>query len=161
VIGADSNFPLPRAGVLCGFRGDGSVDIIDEFYQTNAQVEDLINWVLEWKSKSGRNLIVYHDPSDPSAIDKISTAGLIGMKADNKVIPGISEVSRYFENNLIRINSQCINLIKELQSYRWMTGKEGDRPVKEADHLNDATRYALFSHNPNAGKVLRQTWILI
>ena len=143
---ADANYPLPRAGLIIGIKGEGHVDIIDEFYQENAHVENLIDWLKPWVEKLGRGIQGYHDPSDPDAIDTINKApGLICDKADNKVIPGISEVARYFDKDLIKINKTCVNLIKELQSYAWKKNAEGESPIKKDDHLVDALRYGLNS----------------
>jgi PBSX family phage terminase large subunit len=145
-FGADSNFPLPRGAVLAGIRGDGTIDIIDEYYQENAHVEDMIKWLVDWQKQRDWTVYGFHDPSDPLAIDKLNrTQGISVDKADNKIIPGISEVSRYFDNNLIRINKTCTNLIKELQSYRWKNKGEGEAPLKENDHLCDSLRYLLQS----------------
>ena len=161
IIGADSNYPLPRAAVLIGTKGDGSIDILDEFYKEHSHVEQLGEWIQKVYNESNRVPTVYHDPSDPSAIDKLrSMVGISCMKADNTVIGGISEVSRYFNNNLIRINKKCVNLIKELQSYRWETSKEGDKPLKENDHIVDSLRYALYTHKMRSGtfKLLEDPW---
>lgn len=152
IVGADSNFPLPRAAVLIGVRGNGTIDILDEFYRKESHVEQLCDWINSIYKKSDNFVKVYHDPSDPTAIDKIKlTEGAVVNKAENKVVPGISEVSRYFDHNLIRINKKCINLIKELLSYRWEIDKKGDKPKKENDHACDALRYALYSHKMNQG----------
>ena len=136
IFAADSNFPIPRAAVLIGLHGEGRVDIIDEFYMENAHIQELIKWLLVWKEKIGKALTGYHDPSAPDEIDTINnTPGLICEKANNQVIPGISEVSRYFDNDLIRINKTCTNTIKEFQSYKWKKGGEGIAPNKVDDHL--------------------------
>lgn len=145
-FGADSNYPLPRAALLIGIRGDGTKDVIDEFYKEASFVEELIVWLQDWQKKREWTLYGYHDPSDPVAIEKIMRAdGLYCEKADNSVISGISEVNRHFDNNLIRINKECVNLIKELQSYRWKIKGEGESPNKEMDHACDALRYILNS----------------
>lgn len=161
IVGADSNYPLPRAAVLIGVRGDGSIDVLDEFYKTHSHVEELGEWIQIVYNKSNRVPNVYHDPSDPSAIDKLkSMKGVSCSKANNTVIGGISEVSRYFNNNLIRINKKCINLIKELQNYRWETSKEGDKPLKENNHSCDSLRYGLYTYKMNSGifSVLEDPW---
>lgn len=152
VIGADSNYPLPRAAVLIGFRSDDKIDILDEFYKTNSHVEDLAEWVKEKSIEADKSIMVYHDPSDPSAIDKLSTSpGCVCQKADNTVLGGISEVSRYFDNDLIKISSKCTNLISELLSYRWELNAVGDKPKKEQDHAVDSLRYAIYTHKQNCG----------
>jgi len=134
IVGADSNYPNPRAAVLIGIRGNG-IDILGEFYKTNSQVEELSNWLEEFYKKNDVFLTIYHDPSDPAAINKLSQIpGCSCLKADNTVVGGISEVSRYFNNDSIRINKKCVNLIKELLSYRWGINKDEDKPLKENDH---------------------------
>lgn len=135
LVGADSNYPLPRAGILIGIKGDGKIDVLDEFYKESSHVEELAEWVAEYAVKADRTIKVYHDPSDPSAIDKLNmTAGVMCEKADNTVLGGISEVSRQFDNNLITIHPKCVNFVKELLSYRWELNRLGDKPKKEHDH---------------------------
>ena len=146
IFGADANFPLPRAGLLVGIRGDGSVDIIDEFYQPHAHIEKLGKWLQGWAELLQRGIEGFHDPSSPDDIDDLNKMGqIVCDKAKNAVIPGISEVSRYFDNNLIRINNTCVNLIRQLQSYVWKKNSNPQIPLKLEDHLCDALRYALFS----------------
>jgi hypothetical protein len=146
IFGADSNYPLPRAALIVGIRGDGSVDIHDEFYQSNSFVEQLGNFLISWHEKIEWRITGYHDPSAPVEIERLNNmSGIICEKADNSVIPGISEVSRYFDQNKIRINKTCVNLIRELQGYKWKKNAEGEYPEKENDHLCDALRYALNS----------------
>lgn len=158
VIGADSNYPLPRAAVLCGFKGEDTVHVLAEFYKENTHVEDLMKWIEEIRAKAQKTIYIYHDPSDPAAIEKISQVnGIVSEKADNKVsgeIGGISEVGKYFDSNKILIHSSCTNLVKELLNYRWKPEREGEMPLKEMDHLCDAIRYALYTHRINSGKII-------
>jgi len=152
VIGADANYPIPRAAVLIGIRGDGGIDVLDEFYRARSHVEELGEWIGNIYKETGIVPVVYHDPSDPEAINKLrQVEGVVCKKADNTVLGGISEVSRYFDSDklLIRINSCCVNLIKELHSYRWEQGKVGQKPKKVDDHCVDGLRYALYSHKMN------------
>ena len=148
ILGADSNYPLPRAAVLIGVRGNGRIDILDEFYREAAHVEELCDWIHGIYKQSGNFVKVYHDPSDPTAIDKIKlTEGAIVEKAANKVVPGISEVSRYFNNDLIRIHEKCQNFVQELLSYCWELNKKGDKPRKVNDHLCFIAGTKIFTEN--------------
>lgn len=154
IVGADSNYPLPRSAVLIGYTGEGKYHILDEFYKTYAHVEDLMEWIKNITNKTNKTIYVYHDPSDPTAIDKISNVKFTCVeKANNKVIPGISSVGRLFDNNLILINKCCVNTIKEIQSYRWKPNKDKEEPLKENDHLMDSVRYAVYTHNVESGKI--------
>ena len=144
--GADSNFPKPRAVVLIGVRGDGKIDVLDEFYKERAHVEDALEWLEGKAEQYGRTITVYQDPSDPPAVDKYNQGkGLIAFKAFNKVAPGISNVARHFANDTIRLHPNCVNLARELASYRYQPGKDNE-PVKENDHACDALRYAIASY---------------
>jgi len=134
VFGADSNYPLPRAGLLAGVRGDGTIDIIDEFYKKNSHVERLGEWISEWSKLKQSTISGYHDPSDPDAIERLNKfQGVMCEKAKNAVIPGISEVARYFAQNKIRISNRCPELIRSLQSYKWKKNAEGEVPDKDGD----------------------------
>jgi len=146
IFAADANFPLPRAGLLIGIRGDGSVDIIDEFYKENSQVKQLGEWVQTWALKLQRGIQGYHDPSAADNIDELNNMqNIICDKANNAVSAGIEEVTRYLENDLIRVNQTCVNLIRELQSYIWVKNSNPQIPKKENDHAVDALRYGLLS----------------
>lgn len=63
------------------------------------------------------------------------------ISANNDVINGIRDTSTAFERGLVKINSRCKQWVKEAQSYIWDVHSVEDRPVKEFDHLMDATRY--------------------
>jgi len=146
VAGADSNFPLPRSCVVLGVCGDGHRELFAEFYKKSASVEDLRDWLEALSIKIHKRIIVYHDPSDPQSIDKLSRSKyLTCLKAKNPVVPGISAVSGLITKNQLLIGDHCVHTLKELNSYRWLKGKEGERPVKEDDHLMDALRYAIYS----------------
>lgn len=148
IFGSDSNYPLPRAGVLIGIRGDGRRDLIDEFYEPEAEVEEIIAWMIEWQVILQRRLTCFQDPSDAQSIAKIDKAPMINCyKALNAVNPGINTVAGLFKSNRLFVHEDCINIIAELQSYCWKQGSK-EVPQKKDDHLMDALRYALYSEAP-------------
>ena len=55
---------------------------------------------------------------------------------------GIARVKEYFKNDKIFIFKTCVNLIRELKTYRW--GK-GDLPIKRDDHCVDELRYFIMT----------------
>lgn len=61
--------------------------------------------------------------------------------ANNDVLNGIRETSSAIERGLIKVNYRCKNWIREAQSYVWDSESTEDRPIKDNDHLMDATRY--------------------
>lgn len=93
---------------------------------------------------------IYVDPSAASFKLELSRSGINGvLDAENEVLDGIRYVSDLLANGTLKICRRCDELIKEIQGYIWdarsaITGV--DKPVKENDHICDATRYCLFSH---------------
>jgi phage terminase large subunit len=153
VLGMDSNYPKPRAAVLIGFTGE-EFHVIDEYYEQRSHPEDLAKWVNdvvlgdEHHDVKKSRVEAYHDPSDPSAIDKIQRhTGITVKKADNDVIPGIASVNRHFENNTVMIHPRCSNVVDEITAYEWKSEEE-EKPVDEDDHLMDAMRYAVHTQRP-------------
>jgi PBSX family phage terminase large subunit len=63
---------------------------------------------------------------------------------DNEVLAGIEVVRQMFGDGLLTIDPGCVNLIKELSSYRWAENKPKDTPIKENDHACDALRYGIM-----------------
>ena len=51
-------------------------------------------------------------------------------------------IKEFFKNDRIFIFKTCVNLIRELKSYRW--GK-GDTPIKRDDHCVDELRYFIMT----------------
>lgn len=82
---------------------------------------------------------------DPSAASFIAllrkSKWLKPVSANNDVLNGIRNTSTAIERGILKINRGCKNWVKEAQSYIWDTDSVEDRPVKDFDHLMDATRY--------------------
>lgn len=133
--GADSNFPLPRAGLILGVAKDNEIHILDEFYQEGAHPEDLGQWYSDFAMRYKIQVNVYHDPSDPEAIVKINAyPGVNCEKAMNSIIPGIDCVHRLFSKNILKINNSCVDTKEYLNKYKWKSGGK-NQPEKKDDHL--------------------------
>lgn len=82
---------------------------------------------------------------DPSAASFIAllrqSKWLRPISADNDVMNGIRKTSTAMERGLVKIHRRCKEWVKEAQSYIWDVHSVEDRPVKDFDHLMDATRY--------------------
>ena len=83
---------------------------------------------------------------DPSAASFIAllrqSKWFTVIPANNSVLDGIRETNTAIANGLIKIHKRrCKNWMNEAQSYIWDEQSVDDRPVKDHDHLMDATRY--------------------
>jgi PBSX family phage terminase large subunit len=68
--------------------------------------------------------------------------------AENEVLPGILKIGNMLSTGELKINSRCVNLIREMNSYCWderETAKGKDEPKKANDHAVDALRYFVNS----------------
>lgn len=82
------------------------------------------------------------DPSAASFIALLRQSNTFRpVSANNDVINGIRRTSTAIEKGLVKIHRRCKQWIKEAQSYVWDVNSVEDRPVKDFDHLMDATRY--------------------
>lgn len=85
---------------------------------------------------------------DPSAAGFIQTIVKYGKYivegANNDVINGIQEVTKYLNYGLLKIHECCTETIKEFQQYAWDSKKGGDEVIKEHDHHMDLLRYYIY-----------------
>jgi PBSX family phage terminase large subunit len=63
------------------------------------------------------------------------------IKAVNAVSDGIRETANSLDNGYIKISPNLENWKEEAAGYVWDQDTDEDKPVKENDHLMDATRY--------------------
>ena len=63
------------------------------------------------------------------------------ISADNSVSDGLRETANALENGYVKISNKCKNWMNEAAGYVWDAKSIEDKPVKENDHLMDATRY--------------------
>lgn len=82
------------------------------------------------------------DPSAASFIECIRRHGKFRVvKANNDVITGIRHVSTALQQNKMRFNENCADIIREFSLYCWNEKSGNDTPVKENDHAMDDMRY--------------------
>ncbi|MFW5630381.1 MAG: PBSX family phage terminase large subunit [Acetivibrio ethanolgignens] len=113
----------------------------DEVAQkTDAEyTEDLKQFLGSIKIKA-----VIVDPSAASFIAQLKKSGFKVRKANNDVLDGIRFVGTLLNQKKIRFYKDCVNTVKEFNSYVWdnkAVEKGEDKPVKQFDHCMDAVRY--------------------
>lgn len=96
---------------------------------------------------------------DPSAAGMIETINKYRKysvyRADNAVLDGIQEVTKYINLGKLRIHRNCEHTIEEFQEYSWDTDSAKEAVIKEDDHMMDAIRYMVMyiAHNENRWRV--------
>lgn len=95
--------------------------------------------------------IITCDSSEPRSIADLKRHDIRAMAA--KKGPGsIEHGIKWIQNHKIIVHPRCVDMIKELTSYKWREDKDGNvipKPVDLNNHLLDALRYAMESEMKN------------
>lgn len=173
----DHGFRNPTAFLLAAFDEEGRIVVYDEYYETNRivkenalairsrirghKLDDKLDYIVA--DPSIRNT----DPINRSSIQQeYAEHGLYFSLANNDVVAGINRVTSRFKNKQLFITKNCVNLIHELNRYRWdkfATSKAANKhnvketPLKKDDHACDALRYGVVSRPALIGEVDMRT----
>jgi phage terminase large subunit len=143
VLAQDFGYNHANCILKVGFKDD-EIYILKELYEFEKDTEELINLANE-KGYSKR-LIMYCDSAEP---DRIKMWCKAGFRA-RAVVKGSGSVKAqidYLKQRKIHINAECVNVIKEIQQWKWIkdktSGKYIDEPVNIFDDAMAALRYAI------------------
>jgi phage terminase large subunit len=147
IYGLDFGFVNPTALVRVQVD-DKDIGVEEKLYESGLTNQTLIQRLgqLIPLEKRGHS-IIYADSEDLNRIQEIRESGFWIVpvtKGPNSVVSGIN----YLKSCRIHITQGSDNLIKEIRGYSNKVDKNGrvyEEPVKFADHLMDAMRYAVFS----------------
>lgn len=82
------------------------------------------------------------DPSASSMIETIQKYGdYIVVKADNDVINGIQDVTKFLNAGVLYFHESCKATFEEFETYAWNEKSVEDAVLKENDHSMDQLRY--------------------
>lgn len=116
----------------------------EESQKTDSQyADDLEQWLDGIKPQK-----IIIDPSAASFIAELKRRGYSIKKAKNDVLDGIRYVGTLLNQELILFSQDCVNTIKEFNSYIWdskATDRGEDKPIKTHDHAMDAVRYFCYT----------------
>src|SRR3990167_770767 len=159
LIGVDWGWTNPTVLLAIGFDGDNRAYIMEEFYQRNCPMDKLCEIARQWARKYSPDWFIC-DPSEPehiaafNAISPITKLFPVRAKgANNEIMPGLNKVHSRFDiagdgKPRIFISKSCVNVIKELESYRYSDNKMDkpiqENPLKVLDHAMDALRYVIM-----------------
>lgn len=82
------------------------------------------------------------DPSASSMVETIEKyAEYLVVKADNDVLNGIQDVTKFLNMGLLFFHESCKETFKEFDQYSWDEESGEDAVIKEFDHSMDMIRY--------------------
>lgn len=123
--------------------------VFSEYYETkNLTDAELSENLRKWmKDNDIDPKWICIDPSAASFIQQLYRDKVPNLtQADNAVLDGLRVVASLFSLGQLLIHPSCVMLLTEIPGYCWDSdaSKKGeDKPIKKADHLCDALRYAI------------------
>lgn len=159
----DHGFNNPTAWLWHAVNPDGKCITFAEHYKSGEVVDFHARAVHEKNGTLGRAPDIYvGDPSirnvDPITGTSIhleyTKAGIPIVLANNDVSAGINRVASYLESGNLFITRNCVNLVAEMQRYRWKTwaskriqqlNNNHEVAHKKNDHAVDSLRYFIMS----------------
>lgn len=151
IAGVDFGFTNPAAIVSIGRDADNHFWVVDEWYKNGKTNPEIVVVAKNLQKTHGIN-VFYPDAAEPDRIKEMDDAGLYTREVNKDISSGIDRVRELLKTNRLHIAAHCVNLIRELEAYRYPPKRQGNNekedPVKENDHALDALRYAMFTHEP-------------
>jgi len=148
--GIDFGFTNPTAIISIEKDHDNGYWVTQEWYKRGKTDEQIADVAMAYHFDE-----VYPDPESPSAIAELEKRNVYCkevIKNKDSIKNGINRIRALFLQNKLHINSSCINLINELETYSYPEQRQGhnedENPIKENDHALDALRYALYMDEP-------------
>jgi phage terminase large subunit len=145
IYGLDFGFNNPSALIEITIKDRDNCYLRELLYETHLTNAQLIDRLKDVIPKERRRSPLYADCAEPDRIEEIHKAGFNVHESDKEVVTGIDFCKRKAFFTLV----SNINLNKERATYKWRQDKNGnvlDEPVKYMDHLMDAKRYAIYTH---------------
>ena len=165
IAGVDWGIRNPSAIAIIGVTRDKRVGVVEEWYHSGKTSTEVAK-VIEAFDKKYHFRKLFVDRTALDLITQLEQLKLPVHKSKSDVKSGIGRVKSLLKSDHLFIHPRCRNLIREFQSYRYEKDRYGnllEKPVKEDDHILDATRYALATHStlrlePVIGFVKKEMW---
>jgi phage terminase large subunit len=154
IAGYDDGYRNPACLLIAGIDSNNKLFVLHELYLKNFTSGEISYQVQDLYKKYGVRKI-FCDPSGLNAIETFKRDRMYALDADNSKKgegSGISKLKTLFKTDSIFIDKSCVNLINQLQSYRYekdkASGNYNEEPVKKDDHAVDALRYLVTEYDP-------------
>jgi phage terminase large subunit-like protein len=159
VVGIDPGIRNRCAVIYAALTSDDKLFIFDEIYEQGKTIGEVCKLIHLTNSKWQVNPLYY--VIDPAARNRnnqtgrsdqmeFSDHGIVTIAGQHAIEAGINRVKERLRNHRLYISSDCSNIVREFEEYRWreapQSGEDGKpQPVKTKDHAMDALRYLVMS----------------
>tara|TARA_R110000868_G_C10899386_1_gene764206 strand:- start:602 stop:1762 length:1161 start_codon:yes stop_codon:yes gene_type:complete len=145
-FGLDWGFTNDATALISVYKDGLDLYVQEHLYETgltNTDISRLLEDIVENRQE------IVADSSEPKSITELYRKGgfnIVGAKkGPDSVRMGIDVMKRH----RIYITKESINLIKEMQSYKWKTNRDGNQinepEANQKDHAIDALRYVCLN----------------
>lgn len=149
--GVDFGFKNPTAIAIIKRDRDDNFYIVDEWYKTGKTQDEIEEKALQMQ-ETYQVRFWYPDPSEPDRIESMKRKGLYCREVNKDIKAGVDRVRELIKKGQLKVEKHCINTLDEFETYHCPEDDEKELPVKANDHLMDAIRYAIYSHQPVGGR---------
>jgi len=146
IAGLDFGFNHSTAAVVVATDGEYFL-VLEDYKVSGATTEDHANWFHVKMNEYDISNIYKDSAAAQSGYDFALLYDICTINANKSVNDGIAALQGLFNNNKLVIDTNCTDLILELENYAWKETSAGQRetPVKINDDLCDALRYAVYT----------------
>lgn len=163
----DHGYNNPTAWLWHIVLPDGTIITFKEWYRSQVTISNHAERVKEIEKAIGMGepILRVGDPAitQRSPVNGLSVQMIYSIEGVNIVFrkldfkSGVDKVNTYLEQNKWYVTSDCVNLLKEIRTYRWKPydspknrdkNNKREEPMKKDDHACDSVRY-LFSFMPD------------
>ncbi len=146
--GIDWGYTNPAAILIIKIK-DAKYYVVDEWKEEKRTTSEIIQKCLEFnKTYCVQNW--YPDPAEPDRLDEMRRSNLVVGEVNKDIPLGISKVSQLFREHKLFVTDNCVELLDELDQYRYDIPKENrsgkEIPLKVNDHLCDCLRYGIVGN---------------
>ena len=144
-LGMDYGFTNDPTTLVEVWKDNDSIYLNELLYERNLTNQDIADKLSEYGVD--RYIEIIADSAEPKSIEEIRRMGFNikpAQKGPDSILNGIDILKR----KRIHVTKQSINLIKELNNYKWVTDKNGNKlnkPVDAFNHALDAVRYVALN----------------
>lgn len=150
IVGVDWGYSHYGTIVVIGITEKGEYVLIEEYAEQFQEIDYWVQIALDIKDRFG-NIPFYCDSARPEHVKRFAREGIKAINADKLVVAGIELVSMLYKQKKLFIYKPAVKRFsEEIFSYKW--GQHGE-VVKEDDDVQDAIRYAIYSHDNELKKL--------
>ena len=144
-LGMDFGFTNDPTTLVEVWKWNDAIYLNELIYERNLTNQDIAEMLKGYEVDKYIEIIA--DSAEPKSIEEIRRYGFNikpATKGPDSILNGIDILKR----NRIHITKQSTNLIKEINNYKWITDKNGNKlnkPVDMFNHALDAVRYVALN----------------